>query len=104
MLLINGAVRTLIAWFTLFFVWSAFVLWFHGITLMKFIMSTSSFFTYDLAIHTADNLPQSGVPVLLLTLTVLAAGAILASVTLVIAGVLATCRQDIARVAENRPD
>jgi len=104
MLQINGAVRTLIAWFTLFFVWSAFVLWFHGITLIKFIMSTSSLFTYDLAIHSAENLPQSGVPVLLLTLTVLAAGAVLASTTLVIAGVLALCRQDIARAAEHKPE
>lgn len=102
MLQINGAVRTLIAWFTLFFVWSAFVLWFHGITLTKFIMSTSSLFTYDLAIHTAENLPQSGVPALLLTLTVLAAGAVLASTTLVIASVIACCRQSSVRLAEHR--
>lgn len=104
MLQINGAVRTLIAWFTLFFLWSAFVLWFHGITLMKFIMSTSSLFTYERAIHTAGNLFEGGTPILLLTLTVLAAGAVLASTTLVIAGVLAVCRRDIARATEHRQD
>lgn len=104
MLQINGAVRTLIAWFTLFFVWSAYVLWFHGVALMKFIMSTSSLFIYDLSIHTQGNLPQSGVPFLLLTLIVLAAGATLASATLFIASVLAVCRQSIRRAAQHGSD
>jgi len=104
MLQINGAVRTQIAWFTLFFIWSAYVLWFHGIALMKFIMSTSSLFIYDLSLHTPGNLFQSGVPVLQLTLIVLAAGAALASATLFTAGVLAACRQNIDRAAQHRPD
>lgn len=104
MLLINGAVRTLTAWFTLFFVWSAFVLWFHGIALMKFIMSTSTLFTYDLAIHPQGNVFQGGVPVLLLTLTVLAAGAVLSSATLCIGRVVADCRQGIVRAAERPRD
>lgn len=104
MLQINGAVRTLIAWFTLFFVWSAYVLWFHGINLMKFTMSSSSLFAYDLSLNTAQNLPQSGVLVIVLTLLVLAAGAVLASTTLVIARVVATCRYEISRLAENRSE
>lgn len=47
MLTFNGAARTLIAWLTLFFVFSAYVLLHYGTPLVKFLMTHSSFYAWD---------------------------------------------------------
>ena len=92
----HGAVRTLIAWFTLFFAWSASVLWFHGVLLMKFIMSNSSLFTYDLALRSTGTLLADGIPLMLLTFLVLAAGAALSTGSLVAVSLIRTSRRQSA--------
>ncbi|MDF7662751.1 hypothetical protein PUG81_27660 [Erwiniaceae bacterium L1_54_6] len=91
----HGAVRTLIAWFTLFFAWSASVLWFHGVMLMKFMMSNSSLFAYDLALRSTGSLLPDGIP-LLLTFMVLAAGAVLATGSLAAVSLLRPSRRQAA--------
>ncbi|MBP2200600.1 hypothetical protein [Pantoea cypripedii] len=92
----HGAVRTLIAWFTLFFAWSASVLWFHGVMLMKFMMSNSSLFAYDLALRSTGTLLPDGIPLLLLTFMVLAAGAVLATGSLAAVSLLRPSRRQAA--------
>lgn len=74
--------RGLMAWFTLFFIWSAFVLWYHGVALLQFIMHDSYLYAYSLALHPNSNtLLPDALPVVLLIMLVLAAGAFLSSVT-----------------------
>ncbi|MGE9553661.1 hypothetical protein ACQPT2_21290 [Erwinia amylovora] len=83
MLTLNGAARTLILWFTLFFTWSACLLWQYGPDIVKVIMSDSHLFAYDLALRTAQHdLMPPGVITALLVLIVLSAGAVLSALTL----------------------
>lgn len=91
-----GAVRTLIAWFTLFFAWSASVLWFQGVALMKFMMSNSSLFAYDFALRSTGTLLPDGIPLMLLALLVLASGAVLSTGSLVAVSLLRTSRRQAA--------
>lgn len=93
----HGAVRTLIAWFTLFFAWSASVLWFHGVLLMKLIMSNSSLFAFDLAMRSTGTLLPDGIPLMLLALLVLAAGALMASFSLKVTGLIDSVLFRLAR-------
>lgn len=53
--------RGLMAWFTLFFIWSAFVLWYHGVALLQFIMHDSNFYAFSLALRQtrSDMLPDA---------------------------------------------
>ena len=76
------SVRDLIAWFTLFFLWSAFVLWSHGVALLQLIMQESHLYAFSLALRHSDSemLPDA-LPVVLLVMLVLAIGACLSSVT-----------------------
>lgn len=85
MLTFNGAARTLIVWFTLFFVFSTGVLLQYGTLLVKFLMSHSSFYAWDLAMRTTQgDMMPAGVITALLVLSVLAAGSVLATATLYI--------------------
>lgn len=72
----------LMAWFTLFFIWSAFVLWFHGVALVQLIMHDSNLYAFSLALHqtSSDMLPDA-LPVILMMMLALAVGAFLSSVT-----------------------
>ncbi|WP_261643064.1 hypothetical protein [Erwinia mallotivora] len=79
----NGAARTLILWFTLFFTWSACLLWQYGSDIVKVIMSDSHLFAYDLALRmTQNDLMPPGVITALVVLIVLSAGAVLSALTL----------------------
>lgn len=70
--------RGLMAWFTLFFIWSAFVLWYHGVALLQFIMHDSNLYAFSLALRQTRS---DMLPVVLLMMLVLAVGAFLSSVT-----------------------
>lgn len=74
--------RGLMAWFTLFFIWSAFVLWYHGVALLQLIMHDSNLYAFSLALRQtrSDMLPDA-LPVVLLMMLVLAVGAFLSSAT-----------------------
>lgn len=83
MLTFHGAVRTFILWFTLFFAWSAYLLWQYGPDIVKVIMSESHLFAYDLTLRmTQHDLIPPGIITVLLVLTVAAAGGVLAALTL----------------------
>ncbi|MFL6615358.1 hypothetical protein SB912_19130 [Pantoea sp. SIMBA_072] len=85
MLTSNGAARTLIAWFTLFLVYSACVLLHYGTPLVKLLMTQSSFYAWDLAMRTTQgDMMPAGVITALLVLSVLAAGSLLATASLFI--------------------
>lgn len=85
MLTFNGAARTLIVWLTLFCVFSAGVLLQYGTLLVKFLMSHSSFYAWDLAMRmTQGDMMPAGVITALLVLIVLAAGSVLATATLTV--------------------
>ncbi|MFU2319305.1 hypothetical protein [Rahnella sp. PCH160] len=72
----------MMTWFTLFFIWSAFILWYHGVSLLQFIIHDSYLYTYSLALHPDSNtLLPDALPVVLLVMLVLAVGAFLSSVT-----------------------
>lgn len=83
MLTFSGAARTLIVWFTLFFAWSAVVLWQFGPDIVRTLMTHSQLYTYDLATRTmqGDMMPP-GVITALLVLLVLTAGSVLSALTL----------------------
>jgi len=83
MLTLSGAARTLIVWITLFFIFSALVLLQYGMLLVKFLMSHSSFYAWDLAMRTlqGDMMP-AGVITMLLMLSILAIGSALATAAL----------------------
>lgn len=80
--------RGLMAWLTLFFIWNAFVLWYHGVALLQFIMHDSNLYAFSLALRQtrSDMLPDA-LPVVLMMMMmlvlvlVLAVGALLSSVT-----------------------
>ncbi|TPG56809.1 hypothetical protein [Ewingella americana] len=76
--------RGLMAWFTLFFIWNAFVLWYHGVALLQFIMRDSHLYAFSLALRQtrSDMLPDA-LPVVLMMMLVLAVGALLSSATVV---------------------
>jgi len=82
LLMLYKSARGLMAWFTLFFIWSAFVLWYHGVGLLQFIMHDSNLYSFSLALRQtrSDMLPDA-LPVVLLIMLVLAVGAFLSSVT-----------------------
>ncbi|TQC69981.1 hypothetical protein [Pantoea dispersa] len=83
MLTFNGAARTLIVWTTLFFAWSALVLWQFGPDIVKTIMTESNLFAFDLATRTMQgNMMPPGVITALLVLLVLTAGSVLSALTL----------------------
>lgn len=84
MLTFTGAARTLIVWFTLFFAWSALVLWQFGPDIVKTIMTESHLFAFDLATRTmqGDMMPP-GIITALLVLLVLTAGGVLSALTIV---------------------
>ncbi len=83
MLTLNGAVRTIILWFSLFFAWSAYLLWQYGPEIVKVIMSDSHLFAYDLGLRMMQHdLMPPGVITVLLVLIVLSAGGVLAALTL----------------------
>ena len=84
MLTFSGAARTLIVWFTLFFAWSAVVLWQFGPDIVRTLMTHSQLYTYDLATRMmqGDMMPP-GVITALLVLLVLTAGGVLSSLTMV---------------------
>ncbi|NIF03496.1 hypothetical protein F3J38_26195 [Pantoea sp. Acro-805] len=84
MLTFSGAARTLIVWFTLFFAWSAVVLWQFGPDIVKTIMTESHLFAFDLASRMvqSDMVPP-GIITALLVLMVLAAGGVLSALTIV---------------------
>lgn len=77
-----NSARDLMAWFTLFFIWSAFVLWYQGVSLLQFITHDSYLYAYLLALHPDSNTMLPDVlPLVLLVMLVLAVGAFLSSVT-----------------------
>lgn len=83
MLTFNGAARTLIVWITLFFAWSALVLWHFGPDIVKTLMAHSQLYPYDLATRmTQGDMMPPGVITALLVLVVLTAGCVLSSLTL----------------------
>lgn len=89
MLQSTGAARTVLSWLTLFFTWSAFLLWQHGGTLMQVIMTQSNLFAYDLARRMAgDGMMPPGVITVLVILLVLAGGSLLASASLLAVSLL----------------
>lgn len=98
----HAAVRTLIAWFTLFLAWSALVLWFQGMALMQFIMRHSNLFAYDFALHSTAHLFPAGVPLMLLTFLVLTAGAMMASVTVMVVSLIDAVLSGAARRHSDR--
>lgn len=70
------------AWFTLFFVWSAVILWSQGILLLHIIMAKSFLYTFSLAMQTTDSaLLPNVLPVVILLSLVFAAGAVMAYAT-----------------------
>ena len=74
--------RDLMAWFTLFFVWSAFVLWHHGVAPLQLIMHDSNLYAFSLALRQASSdMLSDALPVILLVMLVLAVGAFLSSLT-----------------------
>lgn len=80
--MLHKSAHGLMAWFTLFFIWSAFVLWYHGVTLLQFIMHDSNFYAFSLALQqTRSDMLLDALPVVLLMMLVLAVGAFLSSVT-----------------------
>ncbi|WP_243207493.1 MULTISPECIES: hypothetical protein [unclassified Pantoea] len=83
MLTLSGAARTFIVWLTLFFAWSAIVLWQFGPDIVKTIMSHSQLFAWDLTTRMVqgDMMPP-GIITLLLVLLVLTAGCVLSALTL----------------------
>ncbi len=84
MLTFTGAARTLIVWFTLFFAWSAVVLWQFGPDIVKTIMTESHLFAFDLASRMVQNdMVPPGIITALLILLVLTAGGVLSSLTIV---------------------
>ncbi|KAA8669035.1 hypothetical protein [Pantoea dispersa] len=83
MLTFNGAARTLIVWTTLFFAWSALVLWQFGPDIVRTLMTHSQLYAYDLATRTMQgNMMPPGVITALLVLLVLTAGGVLSALTL----------------------
>ena len=84
MLTFTGAARTLIVWFTLFFAWSAVVLWQFGPDIVRTIMTESHLFAFDLASRMVQNdMVPPGIITALLILLVLTAGGVLSSLTMV---------------------
>ncbi|MGC0946829.1 hypothetical protein WKH55_20520 [Pantoea agglomerans] len=83
MLTLSGAARTFIVWLTLFFAWSAIVLWQFGPDIVKTIMSHSQLFAWDLTTRMVqgDMMPP-GIITLLLFLLVLTAGCVMSALTL----------------------
>ncbi|MFD3227330.1 hypothetical protein, partial [Rahnella aceris] len=74
--------RGLMAWFTLFFIWSAFVLWYHGVALLQLIMHDSNLYAFSMALRLiGSDIRPDALPVVLLMMLVLAVGAFLSSVT-----------------------
>jgi hypothetical protein len=74
--------RGLMAWFTLFFIWSAFVLWYHGVALLQLIMHDSNLYAFSMALRPiGSDIRPDALPVVLLMMLVLAVGAFLSSVT-----------------------
>lgn len=83
MLTLSGAARTFIIWLTLFFAWSALVLWQFGPDIVRTLMAHSQLYAYDLATRTMQaGMMPPGIITALLVLLVLTAGCVLSALTL----------------------